>query len=336
MILIDGVFNLLELIILSPCINNLSTQHDSITIFCIEGDFALANAIYFQYPNVRLKPESAKSNEIANVSRFKLDIENPDLPKVKQGFYLGHKGIGDMINLQGAVNYLSEPLDELFVVCHSFYVDVAKDLYKENKKIRLIQVNLTTEVCRNGRTLPNESIQWTPTFHKLITYFETVYLCGLYIPTSVIWRNQWDKYPIPDCFYDDLGIDRKIKNTHNTIKSTARSNTLYEMIKDIPYIFVHQTSSNKQINLVKWDIQSILTIDPDTNLYKQGDPFYELANKFVKHNIFDYYDLMKNASELYTVDSSYSCLGLYCKPLKAKKSGCYVRATLEECKGWFD
>jgi len=97
----------------------------------------------------------------------------------------------------------------------------------------------------------------------------------------------------------------------------------------------NKTSSTKEINLVKWDIYSILTIDPDRNLYKPGDPFYDLANQFVKQNIFDYYDVIKNASELYTVDSSFSCLGLYCKPLKAIKSGCYVRATLEECKGWF-
>jgi hypothetical protein len=332
---IDEVYDIIDLIQISPLLHKMSQDYASITLFCKESDYFLAHAIYFQYPNIILKPESDKSN-LSDTSLLKFNKDHPLLPKVKQAFYLGHKGIGDMINLQGAVNYLSESVDELFVVCHSFYLDVSMKLYKDNKKVRLLQVKLTTDVCRNGRTLPSETIQWTPTFQKIMAYFEQIHICGLYLPTCVIWKNDWKTYPIPDCFYVDLGIDPKIKTTHNTLQSTPTSYALFKALEGMTYIFVHQTSSNTHIPLVKWDIQEILTIDPDTNLYKPGDSFYELANRFIKQNIFDYYDVIQNASEIYTVDSSYSCLGLYCKPLKAKKTGCYVRATLEKLEGWYD
>jgi hypothetical protein len=335
MVTIDDVFDVIDLIQLSPLINKMSQDYKTVTVYCKQSDFFIANAIYFHYPNVILKPESEKFQS-SDTPLLQFNKDHPLLPKAKQAFYLGHKGIGDMINLQGAVNYLSESVDELFVVCHSFYVDVAKDLYRDNPKVRLLQVKLTTEVCRNGQTMPGEIVQWTPTFQKIMTYFESTHICGIYLPTTVIWKKDWVAHPIPDCFYDDLGLDRKIKTTHNTLQSTSQTRRLYEPLEGKTYIFVHQTSSNTYVSLVKWNIQEVLTIDPDTNLYKPGDPFYELANRFLKQNIFDYYDVIKNASEIYTVDSSYSCLALYCKPLKATKKGCYIRSSRKEIIGWYD
>jgi hypothetical protein len=75
---------------------------------------------------------------------------------------------------------------------------------------------------------------------------------------------------------------------------------------------------------VTWDKDNILTIDPNQNMYAVGHIWYDLAETFVNQPFIDYVEVMKNATEIHTVDSSFYCLACYL-PLKADIRQCYSR-----------
>jgi hypothetical protein len=152
-----------------------------------------------------------------------------------------------------------------------------------------------------------------------------------------MYKQDWTTLPPPPyLFYVDLNIPESVKYTYQKIPQTEASKELYNLVKDIPYIFVHQKCSVSSLPLVRWNIDEIFTIDPDTNLYHPSSPFYPLAQKFVGKNIFDYTLVIQNALQVHMIDSSFSCLGLYCKPMKATVKHCYMRNSFKEIVGWFD
>jgi hypothetical protein len=334
--LIPTCFSFLDLIQLSFYFQKLLTEHDELTIFCYDTDYFLTQSLFVNVKGLTLKPYSEFKSVEGTAEKLNVQPYAQDYPKGKQALFLQHMGIGDMINMQGAVNYCSENIDEIYVTSHDIYKHVAKELYATNPKVRILITKTPDDICYSGRTSPGHEIQWTPKFRILNDYFEIKHISGLFTPNCIIWKNDWVNYPLPKCFYVDLGIDPNIKFTHNTIRSNEKSKALYKHIEGRDYIFVHQISSNTKLDLVKWDIHQRLTIDPDENLYKPGDAFYEVAQHFVKQGIFSYIDTIQHASELYTIDSSYCCLGLYIRPLAATKKACYIRGNREEMVGWFD
>lgn len=334
--ILSNCFSFLDLIQLSFLFQKLVTEHGELTIFCYDKDYFLTQSLFVNVNGLTLKPFSQYNEVAKDATVLPIQPYESPCPTGKQALFIQHMGIGDMINLHGAVNYFSESVDEIYVTSHDMYKHIAKELYATNPKVRILMTKVADDVCYSGRTRPGHDIQWTPVFRMLDNYFQIKHISGLYIPNTIIWKNDWVNYPLPKCFYVDLGIDPNVKYTHNTIKSNEKSKALYKHVEGQDYIFVHQISSSTKLDLVNWDIQTRLTIDPDENLYKPGDPFYEVAQKFVKQGIFSYIDTIQHASELYTIDSCYCCLALYIRPLAAKKKGCYIRGNREEMVGWFD
>lgn len=342
MIYIIKSFSFIELIQLSFLFQKIVQEGKELTVFCHDNDFSLVEYIYINIKGLYIKPISelntiAKDNQTDNGNFFVTMNDTTSDISGKQALFIQHMGIGDMINLEGATNYLSETVDEIYVTCHSMYKHIAKELYSRNNKVRLLLINTPGDICYRGETRPGNEIMWTPTFRMLHQYFQKTHICGIFTPNTTIWqKDSFEKYNLPVHFYIDLGIDPSVRFTHHTIKSNEKSKELYKGLEGIDYTFVHQMASSSKLDLVNWDIQTRFTIDPDENLYKIGDPYYELAQTFVKQGIFSYIDIIQNASELYMIDSCFCCISVFIRPLSATKKHCYIRDTKKELIGWFD
>jgi hypothetical protein len=229
---------------------------------------------------------------------------------IKRAIFIGHQGLGDHINYIGAVRYLSLIYDEFVVPCvHLRYLDTIKSFYADNPTIKVIKMSQDYNYNR---------IQELDAEMNLKQY-STVYRLGLYHSETQIYGD------LPDNWYRQLEISPSIRTSHFYVSDNIYSKQLYEAIKN-PYIFVHQQSSTHTTNVVKWDINEILTLDPNTNLYSSDHVWYELAQTFVNKPFYYYYDTMRHAKELHMVNSSFFCMAILLE-LDADVKCCYARDT---------
>ena len=216
----------------------------------------------------------------------------------KNAVFVGHLGIGDHICLMGAVRYISLDWDTLYVVCKAKYLKNIQRMYNDTPNIQCIPV-------QNDFHHPElNNLSYSKVF------------------TSGIFYNVNREFKIlPDDFYEDLGLDPEIQRTYFWISPLD-----FSLEIPVPYVFVHQSASNKTVPLVTWDINERLTIDPNTNLYPEGHPWYRIANMCTNMLVADYTDIIINASEVHVLDSAFYCLARYL-PLKASVKVCYDRET---------
>jgi hypothetical protein len=123
-----------------------------------------------------------------------------------------------------------------------------------------------------------------------------------------------------------MGMDPSIRHLYFNVPRTGSAAELYAPLKDIPYIFTQQRSSDAFTPLITWDKDAILTIDPNVNPYPEGHQWHALAQTFVNRPFMDYVLVLENAQEIHTVDSSFYCLACYLT-LKATVKQCYARNT---------
>lgn len=281
--------------------------------------------IWEMQDDIRVRPDPQKCVEILdkNDMRFRIkDVINQNVRSyireqkgypVRRALVIGHMGLGDHIGLIGAVRYIAMQHDETFVVCKRHYARNVAALFADNPTIKLWVVD---EAYTKQPTLTSagEIVPVDP------TKFASVYRSGYYVYPN----HGFD--PLPICFYQDMGLDPEIRHSHFYVPITQSAKDMYERIKDIPYIFVQQMSSSRTTSIVTWDLDSILTIDPNLNLYPEGHKWYDLANSFVNKEFIDYTLVLQHAKEIHTVDSSFYCLACYL-PLDAEVKRCYARET---------
>ena len=224
--------------------------------------------------------------------------------KQKNALFVGHLGLGDHMCLVGAVRYLSLDWDTMYVVCKRMYLKNVQRMYNDTPNIQCVPVDNENDMPYFAHHT-SERLSCSKVFNS-----------GIYFRPG--------DYPgdnLPDDFYKDLGLDPEIQRTHFWI-----SPPVFSLEIPVPYIFVHQSASNKTVPLVTWDINEQLTIDPNTNLYQEGHPWYRIANVCTDMLIADYTDIIINASEVHVLDSAFYCLARYL-PLKASVNMCYDRET---------
>jgi len=230
--------------------------------------------------------------------------------------FLGHLGLGDQIWLSGAVRYLARMYDYLDVVCKTTNVNTLSVLYADVPAVRLVTVE-------NGYSVFPTSTSRGTCFPIPPGKYTSVYQCGFYKkPTSHV--NMDD---LPGEFYDDLGLPRSIRTTHFSLPSLPGSRILYSHLSNAEYVFVQTKSSEATTSIVSWDMDKILTLDPNINQYSQGHIWYELAQKFVNKPFLDYCDTIKHARQLHLVNSSFYTLATQIPPLDATVKVCYDRET---------
>ena len=196
---------------------------------------------------------------------------------------LTHLGVGDHITAIGAIRYFSTCYDELYVISKRKYHLNLELFFSDDDSIKIVPVEDDMEAHKYIRTLDMPVLK-----------------CGLHCG-----RTNFDDLPF--CFYDDLGLDKKIFWQYFNIPTTEKATALFESVKDVSYVFIHNTASNGKVFDGKRDE---LMINPNDNMYARGDAFYELAESFVGEYIIHYKLLIENADMNIMTDSSFMCMAI--------------------------
>jgi hypothetical protein len=249
---------------------------------------------------------------------------------VNRALFICHIGLGDHIDMIGAVRYLSQFHTQIHVPCFKHNIKTLSEFYSGNPKVVLLQID---EEWYKKNWIYTNNLKGDKQY-ELINYdpstYVKVYRAGIFkYPHTPIEHD----YDIPKCFYKDLGLDLSIEHSYFHIPENLESKQLYQTVKDMRYIFIHQMSSDHFTSLITWDINEIFTIDPNVNLYPEGHHWYDLARNFVKRPFPHYTDTIIHASEVHVVNSSFRCLSTHL-PLEATVKKCYARETGKHIPEW--
>ena len=281
--------------------------------------------IWMMQDEIRVRPDPQKCVEILdkNDMRFRLkDVVNQSarsFVREQKGYpqrvalVIGHMGIGDHIGLVGAVRYIAMRNDETVVVCKRGNAETVATFFADDPTIKLWVVDGAYTKMPTG-TSAGEVVPISSTI------FTSVYRSGFYAYP----RSEFEDFPRG--FYRDMGLDPAVRHTHFHVPTTDDAKALLDSIGDQPYIFVQQKSSDQVTPLVTWDPDTILTIDPNLNVYPEDHRWYALAQSCIDRPFLSYTLLLQNATEVHTVDSAFYCLACYL-PLTARVKRCYARGT---------
>jgi len=262
------------------------------------------------------------------LSKIKVAISNSN--KNGKALFLCNFGLGDHIDMIGAVRYLSELHREIHLVCLKHTYNTLSDFYSDNKRVILVVVDHKMYWDRHRFLVENKIEGQYEAFDYNPNDYEAVYRSGWFIfPRHDLSID----YEIPKCFYRDLKLNLTVEHNYFRIAENKNSDLLYSIVKDIRYIFVQQKSSNNFTPLIKWDINETFTIDPNMNLYPKGHQWHELASHFVNKPFPHYPATIIHASELHVVNSSFRCLAAHL-PLEATVKKCYDRNTGNHIPEW--
>jgi hypothetical protein len=281
--------------------------------------------IWEMQDEIRVRPNPQKCVEILdkNDMRFRIkDTINTAVSSyyreqkgysTRRALVLSHLGLGDHIGLIGAVRYIALQHDQTVVVCMQHNAANVASFFADLPSVVLWVVDrpyshLPTET-RAGDILPHPPVDFT-----------TVYRAGYYAHP----RHSMDD--LPRGFYLDMGLHPDVRHTYFHVPTTPDAQRLYDLVRDIPYRFVQQSSSSHTTSLVTWDTSRVLTIDPNTNLYPPDHDWHSIAQECVNRPMLSYTLLLQHAEEVHTVDSAFYCLACYL-PLEATVKQCYARET---------
>jgi len=214
----------------------------------------------------------------------------------KKAFFLGHLGLGDNITCIPIVRYLATLYDQVKVVCKNCYYDNLILFYKDDPTIEFYPVNSDIDVSVNfGCPLTK--------FAEIVNGYD-VYTCGYHKKSSSI-----DTIPIPFCFFNDVNIPDNIFWKYYHVSDLPESKTLYDKLKNVPYIFIHNMSSNGIV--FESPNEEKLIINPNYNTYDKNHKYYDLAQDFLNKPLSFYKDTIINASKIILCDSSFFCFSIH-------------------------
>ena len=197
-----------------------------------------------------------------------------DINKIKTKRFLAytHLGLGDHIVCNGLLNYFSESFDTIYLPVKSRDINNINYLYKDNQKIKVFKIEHSSEV---------EDINNFAKKNNLITL-------------KVGFKKR--KPPFNLSFYDQFGLPYSYSISKFIVpQDIKKEESLYQHLKDIykvkdRYQVVHNQSSYGKVSLLANKELPTIFIEKDTDLYK---------------NIFLYSKVIKNATEIHCLDSSF-------------------------------
>jgi hypothetical protein len=231
----------------------------------------------------------------------------------KRAFVYTHLGLGDMYWMNGAVRYLATEYDEVHVVCKKKYAKNLEAMYSDDPTIKLFVINDDIDLH-----------PWSLRKNFFVEQGFTVYGCGWFAPKATP-----EVYDLPNCFYDDMGIDRNVRKTYFHIPRTEAARNIAATFSGRPYIVVHEQSSVKTLAIVeklKAAGETRLILDLNRNQVDRAtDPLgHDLAELVVNLPLVDYTYLMEGAEELHMIESSIYCMTSHLDLSKVKRRVCYA------------
>ena len=251
------------------------------------------------------------------------------MTKYKAAYIVSHNGLGDTITMIGAIRFLLQHYDNIYFLC--------KEKYESNIKLLINNENVITVPIKASIELIVEKKSCMNTIKKVYNNdYTDIFICGFhkeYLKSKInnpailnykksneiekfekqlpILRKEERKTIIG--FYQDMNLDFRIYSEYFDINSTEKSIALYEQIKDLNIIFCHTQSSTKTISLpenIKTYINDnkYIIICANENIYNKNHSHFEVANKFINIPIVEYIDVIKNACEIFAINSCFSCI----------------------------
>ena len=268
-------------------------------------------------------------------------------------YFLGHLGLGDNLYCIGAARYLTKFYRNVYFLCKDKYEENVKSFFDDKERIICVPIHSSNKDSVYELSLPvtseNDAIR-----NVLNNKYEDndIFICGFaftpHFPSKITNQSflqrekitktyslkldtiDDDRYSFIIDMYNNADLTTGVMIDYWNLPKTEDSKKLYESVKDYNIIFIQSISSNNKVlrvnNIVKkylYDDNTILLFN-DYNIYdnaninlKQIKIKRELAEKFVKNKLIYYIDTIKNAKEIYMIDSCFTgiVLPLYKKGL---------------------
>jgi hypothetical protein len=229
----------------------------------------------------------------------------------KKALFYGHLGMGDMFWLNGAVRYLSTCYDEVAVVVKERNVMNVQMMYLDDPSIKMFVIEddyiLYPFQAEKRKFLEGQGYE--------------VFACGYHAENPRI-------YEFPHCFYDDLKLDRKTRESYFYVPYFAESLQMYiDVATTNPsYILVHQQSSSKRMPIWEMLIKqhpTDLILDINENHYPEGHPYHTVAEKVVNKPLLHYKILLEKAKGIHLLESSFYCFATHLDLSSVQEKICY-------------
>jgi len=210
-----------------------------------------------------------------------------------------HTGLGDHIITNGMVHAFTEQYDLVFVPHIKMFSPSINDLYKDHAKIRPVALP-DIDVTLKGMHLLHELRE------KENADMVSIADPYLYYPRRLIQNSEGNfefrhvATNFDRQFYELAGMHFSLRYTKCKLPgSTKKSKQLYQEIsKGNEYILVHNTSSQNT---------SGYPLDINRVTQNKGLPIINIVPG-ITDNVFEFYDLIVNASEIHAVGSFFQCL----------------------------
>lgn len=241
---------------------------------------------------------------------------------------VSHNGIGDNFYMLGALNYMSIFYKTVYLLCKDKYYNNVSLFFDEKSNISCIPFDSNEEETEIKRIL-NDKFNNTDS---------DIFVCGVHPSNFRRVQNKNFKNDIElhkndevlydlNCsqinnnnynfiigFYHDLNLNLNYFFKYYKVPLTEESLNLYEQIKHYSIIFIQLKSScGRYLNIEKLKERSLeeentIIICNDINLYPNYEKYNTkrvLADKFVCNKIINYIEVIKQAKEIYLIDSCF-------------------------------
>jgi hypothetical protein len=239
---------------------------------------------------------------------------NEIIIKQKKAYFLSHLGLGDNITNIGAINFLLKFYETIYFLCKDCYENNVKLLFQNNSIITIpiggtnesqecstIINNITdTDIFISGEFCRSHNLKSKITHPNLLKYIQND-------------KNYTIKHSHIRDFYYDIGLDLSIYVDYFNINSNEISENMYDEIKDYKIVFLHTSSSSKEIkldNIINFYKQKedFIIICVNKNVYDITNSKHNLAEKYVNIPVAYYIDIIKKTSIFHIINSCFSCI----------------------------
>jgi hypothetical protein len=225
---------------------------------------------------------------------------------MKNAYFLSHNGLGDNITNIGAVLYLTQFYDTVFLLCKDKYESNVKLLFA-NKRVVTVPFDSLSEKMECRRILAaSTDDRFISGCHKLYARSRiTQAIPPLESPSIDL------KYPHITQFYTDIGLTPAVYVNYFDIESTEQSRRLYTDIQQYNIVFLHTQGSNRRIDVdvSKYERDpAYILICANKTLYDPSHPLYAIAARYTNVPVAHYIDIIKHANIIHVIDSCFSCI----------------------------
>jgi len=256
-------------------------------------------------------------------------IESVSNNKAKDVVFCSHMGLGDALLNVGIINLLLKFYETVHYFCKKEYVYNISTIF-ENKPVHLVPVgnfedqdilsqitvfNFNTTDCILAGGMKNihpslKSIVRNEHFNEYKRLFGTN-------------DNGQTLYAHLSYIHSDVGVKWDVCLKYYDVHIPPESMLYYQKIQQYTIVFIHEIASttstvdfsniiNQHINLPNYVI-----ICSNRNVYAAEHPMHAVAQSFVDLPFMFYYDTLRNATDIHTVDSCFSCIPIILKYMNA-------------------